>query len=126
MSSLVDAVLRSEQSIPDPESDMLLSSRLESEGNAPTPRPSGERASSVRPRQGGPAPSTPAHHTDDDMNIDPEDQVVGPKGTVPGSRARQVIDPTIPKEVDRVAEKLQDVFEGFIEGYVAQTWSGCC
>ncbi|KAF3938063.1 hypothetical protein ABW19_dt0203331 [Dactylella cylindrospora] len=119
MSSLVDAVLASEGSLPDPVSDMLLSSQLESESNAATPRPLGERSSSVRPRRGGPAPSTPAHHTDDDMMVDPDDEVVGLRGTVStSSKARKFIDPTIPKEKDQVAEKLRDVFGNFLEEFV--------
>ncbi|EWC45337.1 DNA replication licensing factor mcm6 [Drechslerella stenobrocha 248] len=118
MSSLVDAVLSSEHALPDPRSDALLSSHLESESNAPTPRPFGERGSSVRPRRGGPAPSTPANHTDDDMMVDP-DEVVGLRGNLPsGARPRKPFDPTIPKLQDKVAEGVKEYFERFLEEFV--------
>ncbi|KAK6332428.1 MCM DNA helicase complex subunit mcm6 [Orbilia brochopaga] len=119
MSSLVDAVLASEHSLPDPRSDALLSSQLESESNAPTPRPFGERSSSVRPRRGGPAPSTPANHTDDDMMMDPDDEVVGLRGNLPSSqRPRKPFDPTVPKLEDKVAEAVKGYFERFLEEFV--------
>ncbi|EPS36069.1 hypothetical protein H072_10452 [Dactylellina haptotyla CBS 200.50] len=120
MSSLVDAVLASDR-LPDPRSDALLSSQLESESNAPTPRPYVERGSSVRPRRGGPEPSTPAAHTDDDMMVDPEDEVVGLRGTISSSaRLRKPFDPSVPKVQDETGEGIRSYFEKFIEEFVDQ------
>ncbi|KAK6544528.1 MCM DNA helicase complex subunit mcm6 [Orbilia ellipsospora] len=120
MSSLVDRVIGSD--LPDPRSDALFfSSQLESQSDAPTPRPSGARGSSVRPRRGGPEPSTPAAPTDDDMAMDEddEDRVVGLRGTVPSSfRPRQPFDPAVPKVQDETGEGIRTYFEKFIEDFV--------
>ncbi|KAF3926284.1 hypothetical protein ABW20_dc0108382 [Dactylellina cionopaga] len=119
MSSLLDAVLASDNVLPDPRSDALLSSQLESESNAGTPRPMHERGSSVRPRRGGPEPSTPAAHTDvtDEYEGDPDDEVVGLRGTVPG-RLRKPFDPRVPKVQDGIGEGVRELFERFLEGFI--------
>lgn len=115
MSSLLDRALESD-SLPDPRSDAVLGSQM---SDAPTPRPRNERSSSVRPRRGGPEPSTPAAHTDDDMMVDPEDEVVGLRGTVQSSgRVRRAFDPTVPKVEDEAGERAKSLFVAFLEEYV--------
>jgi len=52
-----------------------------------------------------------------DMEIDPDDEVVGARGTT-GRRPRGPLDPAVPKVVDATAEKVRESFEAFLEEYV--------
>ena len=118
MSSLVDAVIQTDSILHDKDADRDLSQRLNSDARSSPPRHF--RSSSVRPRNGALQPSTPAHTDADDMEIDPDDEVVGAKGTT-GRRPRGPLDPAVPKVVDTTAEKVRESFETFLEEYVRNT-----
>ena len=96
MSSLVDAVMRSDAAPEEPRSD------------APSARRRQNRSSS-RPR-GPPSVSTPGMQSD--MDGFPDDEVVGlqrlRRNNIPGSRE-------VPRVVDTTAETLGVQFERFLE-----------
>lgn len=97
MSSIVDAVMRSDNVPDEPRSD------------APSARRRQNRSSS-RPR-GPPSASTPAMQSE--MDGFPDDEIVGlqrmRRNNVPGNR-------DVPRVVDTTAETLGIQFERFLEG----------
>lgn len=97
MSSLLDAVLHSD-AVATPAST----------AGGPTPRWSGIRSSSARPR-GPPSESNAAHS---DVEAFPDDEVVGARG---GARRPNAPRTDIPKVVDMTGETLLIRFQEFLE-----------
>ena len=97
MSSLLDAVLHSD-----------AAATPASTAGGPTPRSSGIRSSSARPR-GPPSESNAAHS---DIEAFPDDEVVGARG---GARRPNAPRTDIPKVADVLGETLSFRFQEFLE-----------
>ncbi|KAI9852135.1 MAG: MCM DNA helicase complex subunit mcm6 [Thelocarpon superellum] len=112
MSSLVDAVLQSENAIP---------SSAPIEGSDPagsaSRRAQGHRSSS-RPR--GPPSESQGPRSDDDAF--PDDEVVGIRGNVK-NRTRDPVAHAVPKVVDVTGETVQQHFEDFLETFTEEPGS---
>ncbi|CAZ85275.1 unnamed protein product [Tuber melanosporum] len=101
MSSLVDAVLSSD--LPEP---------------APRPRPRGNPApSSVRFSSSAPGP--PDGTSDDgQMDVDPDDEVVGARGAVNRTNRPRTDLSQVPKVTDEAGDQIMNAFIGFLENFV--------
>ncbi|KAF2488103.1 DNA replication licensing factor mcm6 [Neohortaea acidophila] len=102
MSSLVDAVIRSDNAPDEPRSDAAAAGR---------PR---QARSSSRPR-GPPSVSTPGMQSD--MDGFPDDEVVGLRGM---RRSNAVGQTEVPRVVDTTAETLGIQFERFLENFIEE------
>lgn len=104
MSSLVDAILTSD-----------LPANAGSPSEAPTPRPRwlGPANSSVM----GSSQRLPDPSDDDQMAIDPEDEVLGPRGAGRGGRPRTDLS-AVPKVADEAGDQIMHAFVDFLEKYV--------
>ena len=104
MSSLVDAILDSDNPSLDPSS---------AAGKAEAPRaPNGRSAQRSSPRPYGP-PSVSNGHMSDVEGF-PDDEVVGLRGT-DRNRPRNPMDRAVPRVVDEVGEKVTEEFQRFLE-----------
>ncbi|MCJ1305178.1 MCM DNA helicase complex subunit mcm6 [Hypocenomyce scalaris] len=107
MSSLVDAILDSDNPSLDPSS---------AAGKAEAPRaPNGRSAQRSSPRPYGP-PSVSNGHMSDVEGF-PDDEVVGLRGT-DRNRPRNPMDRAVPRVVDEVGEKVTEEFQRFLEQYM--------
>ncbi|KAG9202969.1 MCM DNA helicase complex subunit mcm6 [Epicoccum nigrum] len=102
MSSLLDAVLHSD-----------AAATPASTAGGPTPRSSGIRSSSARPR----GPPSESNAANSDVEAFPDDEVVGARG---GSRRPNAPRTDIPKVVDVTGETLSLRFQEFLENYVEE------
>lgn len=104
MSSLVDAIINSD-----------LPSTPHNDDNDATPRARGRTRhggpSSVRSSSRGLGLTSDADH---EMQLDPDDEVVGAKGTVKGSRPRADL-ANVPKVTDEAGEQIKLAFIDFLE-----------
>ncbi|OSS45205.1 hypothetical protein B5807_09354 [Epicoccum nigrum] len=103
MSSLLDAVLHSD-----------AAATPASTAGGPTPRSSGIRSSSARPR----GPPSESNAANSDIEAFPDDEVVGARG---GSRRPNAPRTDIPKVVDVTGETLSLRFQEFLENYVEES-----
>ncbi len=101
MSSLVDAVLSSD------------SIDLDLAAGAKYPRPPARRDQPPSSRPFGPPSESNAPFSDAEGFAD--DEVVGPRGTVP--RPQDPRNRNVPKVVDAAGERVQQTFEEFLESY---------
>ncbi|KZM23961.1 DNA helicase [Ascochyta rabiei] len=99
MSSLLDAVLHSD-----------AAATPTSTVGGPTPRSSGTRFSSARPR----GPPSESNGANSDVEAFPDDEVVGTRG---GARRPNAPRTDIPKVVDVTGETLSLRFQEFLENY---------
>ncbi|KAF9694644.1 hypothetical protein EKO04_007357 [Ascochyta lentis] len=99
MSSLLDAVLHSD-----------AAATPSSTVGGPTPRSSGIRSSSARPR----GPPSESNGANSDVEAFPDDEVVGARG---GARRPNAPRTDIPKVVDVTGETLSLRFQEFLENY---------
>ncbi|KAF1362781.1 MCM-domain-containing protein [Lizonia empirigonia] len=99
MSSLLDAVLHSD-----------AAATPASTAGGPTPRSSGIRSSSARPR----GPPSESNGANSDVEAFPDDEVVGARG---GARRPNAPRTDIPKVVDVTGETLSLRFQEFLENY---------
>lgn len=112
MSSLVDALLADPPAdAPSPYGDVI------SPSDAPTPR-SRQRQLQQRkqpPSSSRPGPSDGTSEGDVDMGVDPDDEVVGPRGT--GNRAGRPRPDlaAIPKVTDEAGDQIMQAFVTFLE-----------
>lgn len=116
MSSLVDAVLRSDfDDIPASSPGGLPEPRrARQNGRGPIPSSPAARRRQRSSSRPGATPLAPEDGEDDFMG-DPEDEVVGTKGI----RPRRLGDiGSIPKVQDQTSETLREIFETFLEEYV--------
>lgn len=97
MSSLLDAVLHSD-----------AAATPTSTAGGPTPRSSGIRSSSVRPR----GPPSESNAANSDIEAFPDDEIVGARG---GGRRPNAPRTDIPKVVDVTGETLSLRFQEFLE-----------
>lgn len=102
MSSLLDAVLHSD-----------AAATPASTVGGPTPRSSGIRSSSARPR----GPPSESNGANSDIEAFPDDEVVGARG---GARRPNAPRTDIPKVVDVTGETLALRFQEFLEKWVQQ------
>ncbi|KAG0639328.1 MCM2/3/5 family-domain-containing protein [Tuber brumale] len=101
MSSLVDAVLSSD--LPEP---------------APRSRPRGNPAPSSA-RFSSSAPGPPDGTSDDgQMDVDPDDEVVGARGTVNRTNRPRTDLSQVPKVTDEAGDQIMNAFIGFLENFV--------
>lgn len=97
MSSLLDAVLHSD-----------AAATPASTAGGPTPRSSGIRSSSARPR----GPPSESNGANSDVEAFPDDEVVGARG---GARRTNAPRTDIPRVVDVTGETLSLRFQEFLE-----------
>lgn len=127
MSSLVDAVLRSDFDIP-------ASSPAALPENSRTPRPSARSGSRLNPAVSSPPrrrdssrPRGTLHSEmdeEDEVMGDPEDELVGNRGA--NGRPRRLGDlNAIPKVQDQTSETLREIFEKFLEELVSPPSPQC-
>ncbi|KAF3003646.1 MCM DNA helicase complex subunit mcm6 [Curvularia kusanoi] len=102
MSSLLDAVLHSD-----------AAATPASTAGGRTPRSSGIRSSSARPR----GPPSESNAANSDIEAFPDDEVVGARG---GARRPNAPRTDIPKVVDVTGETLSLRFQEFLENYVEE------
>ncbi|KAI9790307.1 MAG: MCM DNA helicase complex subunit mcm6 [Piccolia ochrophora] len=107
MSSLVDAVLNSENL------DLDLAAAASSDGL--TPRPDRQQRQSSAERSRGPPSESYGNRSDDEQF--PDDEVVGLGGNLK-SRPKNALDRSVPKVVDETGETIQEHFEDFLDNFV--------
>ncbi|KAI9798212.1 MAG: hypothetical protein M1825_005403 [Sarcosagium campestre] len=109
MSSLVDAVIRSENI------DLDLAANALSGSDAPTPARRLNRLTASAPRSSGLVSEIHGDNSEEEGPAD--DEVVGVRGNVK-NRPKNGLDRRVPKVVDETAEAVQAHFEQFLENFV--------